>query len=236
MESFTNHTDSLVLGSIYNTVGVLEQDETFLEKADPANVFTTLTETKPNQLIDFKKKYFSYLNKFLINFFQFFFTKKVYLTFKKLWWQSYFLENTHTHANTLNKIRKYARKIRNSKFLINLYKIMWISLKIKDSSFFLKWFNDRVELLFFRFHKNLPYLINIVIKQFSHKLFTETNTKGIIFTFRGKISSTGDSKKKHVTVKHGKHSNTTKSLMVSLARSQVKTRNGVMGLSFSIYF
>jgi ribosomal protein S3 len=74
------------------------------------------------------------------------------------------------------------------------------------------------------------------MKQFSQKLFSSTKTQGVVFTLRGKISATGDAKKKHVTVKYGKHSNTTKSLKVSSSQSQVKTRNGVMGISYSIYF
>ena len=109
-------------------------------------------------------------------------------------------------------------------------------MKLKDSNFFLKWFCYRVELLFYKLHKNIPYLINIIFKQFSKTLFKQTNTKGIFFSLRGKISVTGDAKKRHVCVKYGKHSSSSKNINISLARSQVKTKTGVMGVYFGIFF
>ena len=109
-------------------------------------------------------------------------------------------------------------------------------MKMKDSTFFLKWFCYRVELLFFKLHKNIPYLLNIVFKQFSKKLFKQTQTLGMFFSMRGKISVSGDAKKRHVYVKYGKHSSSSKELRVSLSRSQVKTKTGVTGVAFGIFF
>ena len=109
-------------------------------------------------------------------------------------------------------------------------------MKMKDSSFFLKWFCYRVELFFFKLHKNIPYLMNVIFKQFSKKLFKQTNTSGIFFSLRGKISVTGDSKKRHVYVKYGKHSSSSKELKLSVSKSQIKTKTGVMGVVFSIFF
>lgn len=109
-------------------------------------------------------------------------------------------------------------------------------MKIKDSNFFLKWFCYRIELLFFKLHKNVPYLINIIFKNFYTRLFPQTNIKGMFFSLRGKISVTGDAKKRHVYVKYGKHSSTSKSLKISLAKSQIKTKTGVMGVNFNLFF
>ena len=109
-------------------------------------------------------------------------------------------------------------------------------MKIKDSNFFLKWFCYRVELLFFKFHKNIPYLINIIFKNFHKRLFSQTSTKGVFFSLRGKISVTGDAKKRHTYVKYGKHSSSTKNLRLSLSKSQIKTKTGVMGVTFNLFF
>jgi len=78
--------------------------------------------------------------------------------------------------------------------------------------------------------------MNIILKQFSVKLFKQTKTKGLLFSMRGKISVTGDAKKRHTYVKYGKHSNTSKNIKISLSSSQVKTKTGVVGVSFGIFF
>jgi len=67
-------------------------------------------------------------------------------------------------------------------------------------------------------------------------MFKQTNSKGIFFSMRGKISVTGNSKKRHVYVKYGKHSSSSKNLRISISRSQIKTRTGVMGVAFGVFF
>ena len=60
----------------------------------------------------FMSKYFTFLNKFLLNFFQFLFDQKLHITFKKLWWQGQYLEQTNSYKNIILKIRKSTRKLK----------------------------------------------------------------------------------------------------------------------------
>lgn len=184
----------------------------------------------------FRGKYFSFLNKFLINFLQFLFNMRIHLSFKKLWWQGQQLENYKAHNYIISTIKRYTKKIKNYRFISNFYKMLWISMKIKDSNFFLRWFCIRIELLFYKLHRSIPYLVNITLKQFSKRLFKQTGAVGIFFSLRGKIGVTGDSKKRHSCVKYGKHSSTTKSLKISIAKLQIRTRTGVMGATYGIFF
>ena len=197
------------------------------------NLHEITLNNKSNQ---FKLKYFTYINRFILNFLQFLFKTKIHFSIKKLWYQAYNLERLKNHNLTIIKIKKYTRKMKNYKFINNFYKVLWISMRIKDSNFFLKWFCYRIELLFFKLHKNIPYLINIILKNFYKKLFTQTQIKGVFFSLRGKISVTGDAKKRHVHVKYGKHSSSTKNLRISMSKSQIKTKTGVMGVTFGLFF
>ena len=146
----------------------------------------------------YKKKYFVFLNRYLINFLQFLFKIKIHLSFKKLCVISNGVENLYNYDFIVYTIKKHSKKLKNIKFIQTFLKILWISMKIKDSKFFLSWLVYRAELMFFKLHKFIPYLLNIIFKYFSKILFYKTQTRGIFFSMSGKISLAGDSKKKNV--------------------------------------
>ena len=52
----------------------------------------------------------------------------------------------------------------------------------------------------------------------------------------GKISLAGDSKKKNVFVKYGKHSTSQKNLNLNIVNNQIKTETGVLGVNFGLFF
>ena len=90
--------------------------------------------------------------------------------------------------------------------------------------------------MFYKLHKYIPYLLNIIFKYFSKIFFQKTHSLGIFFSLRGKISLSGDSKKKNVFVKYGKHSSSQKNLNLNLSIDQIKTATGVLGVTFGIFF
>ena len=93
-----------------------------------------------------------------------------------------------------------------------------------------------MEFFFYKNHRYVPYMLNIILTRFSKILFKQTNIKGIFFSLRGKISVTGDSKKRHSDIKYGNHSSSSKNLNISLSKSFIRTKTGVMGVSFAIFF
>lgn len=184
----------------------------------------------------YKKKYFVFLNRYLINFLQFLFKIRIHLSFKKLWFIPNSLENLYNYDFIVYTIKKHSKKLKNIKFIQTFVKVLWVAMKIKDSKFFLSWLIYRAELMFFKLHKFIPYLLNIVFKYFSKVFFLKTNTKGVFFSMRGKISLAGDSKKKTIFVKYGKHSTSQKNLNLNIVHDQIKTETGVLGVTLGLFF
>jgi len=85
-------------------------------------------------------------------------------------------------------------------------------------------------------HRYIPYLLTIILKKFSKRIFKQTSVLGLTFSLRGKISVTGDAKKRHSDVKTGAYSNAQKSIRLSFSRSRIRTKTGVLGVSFGVYF
>lgn len=85
-------------------------------------------------------------------------------------------------------------------------------------------------------HKYVPYLLLVILKKFKKTIFRRTKTLGLAFSLRGKISVTGDSKKRHSDVVTGNYSNANKSVKLSLGKSSIRTKTGVVGVTFGIYF
>ena len=185
---------------------------------------------------NYKKKYFIFFNKFLINFLQFLFKLRIHISFKKLWYKIDFLENLYNYDFIVFTIKKHSKKLKQIKFIQTFLKILLLSMKIKDSKFFVRWLIYRAELMFYKLHKYIPYLLNIIFKYFSKIFFQKTHSLGIFFSLRGKISLSGDSKKKNVFVKYGKHSSSQKNLNLNLSIDQIKTATGVLGVTFGIFF
>ena len=146
------------------------------------------------------------------------------------------MENLYNYDFIVYTIKKHSKKLKNIKFIQTFVKVLWVAMKIKDSKFFLSWLIYRAELMFFKLHKFIPYLLNIVFKYFSKVFFFKTNTKGVFFSMRGKISLAGDSKKKTIFVKYGKHSTSQKNLNLNIVHDQIKTETGVLGVTLGLFF
>ena len=184
----------------------------------------------------FKKKYFSFVNNFVNNFFNFFFKKKVFLIFKKIGFFVKLVEKKKSVNFILKKVKIKIKKFKNFKFVRIFFKILFLSFKIKDSNFFLKWLTYQMDILFFKKHKKMVHLLYSFLKKYHTFFFKKTKTLGVFFSIRGKIGVSGNSKKRHIYLSYGRHSSSNKKLRINNSTSQVKTKTGVMGLNFSIFF
>jgi len=143
----------------------------------------------------FKKRFFSFMNKLLVNFFQFMLKLKIHVSFKKLVQPIKALLRYREFKFMISQVKRYIKRIKSFKFIESLYKVLWVSLKLKDSNFFLKWFSNRIESFPFKMHRYIPYLLTVILKKFSKRIFKQTSILGLAFSLRGKISATGDAKK-----------------------------------------
>lgn len=210
----------------------LHQTSTFTK-----NVNLKLNNKKTNyKNIFLKKKQFNFFNIFLINFLNFFLKKKFFLLIHKLNPLIKKIDFNSKLKFLLFKFKKKFKKKVNWKASKILYKIIFLSLKLKDSSFFLKWLKYKLEKIYFTKHKSFIYFLKIFFKHFFNHFKLIVNIKGVFFYIGGKISVSGDSKKRHLFFNFGKHSSSTKDLKINYARNQVRTETGVLGINFSIFF
>ncbi len=184
----------------------------------------------------FKKKYFNFINIFLNNFLNFFLKKKVFLVFKKLGCFVKLIEKKKSVNFILKKVKSKIKKFKNFKFIRVFFKILFLSFKIKDSNFFLRWFTYQMDMLFFKKHKKMVHLLYSFLKKHNLFFFKKTKSLGVFFSISGKIGVSGNSKKRHIYLSYGRHSSSNKKLRINNSISQVKTKTGVMGLNFSIFF
>jgi hypothetical protein len=183
-----------------------------------------------------KQKYFFFINTFLYNFLNFFLKKKLFFSLKKL--NNFFKNHFKIFEKPFLflKLKKKIKNFRSLNFIKVFYKIFYISLKLKDSLFFIKWFTLKIEDINFKKHKNYIHFFHSFLKIFHRNLFARTKTFGVYFSISGKIGVTGDSKKRKIFFNYGMHSSSKKNLKLNLSRTQVKTKTGVMGISYNIFF
>ena len=156
--------------------------------------------------------------------------------FKKLNFLIKFLEKKKNSAFILSKVRKKVKKFKNFRFIKIFFKILFLSFKIKDSNFFLRWFTNQMDILFFKKHKKMVHLLYSFLKKHHEFFFKKTKVLGVFFSISGKIGVSGNSKKRHIYLSYGRHSSSNKKLRINNSSSQVRTKTGAMGINFSVFF
>jgi hypothetical protein len=120
---------------------------------------------------------------------------------------------------------KFFKKFPVSRFV----EFFTLSLLKKDLNFFVKFFKSFLEEIFLKEHKRIFYSFEFMLKKFLYKIMAWTKTKGIKFEVSGKISVTGNSKKRRRIVKLGCYSLTHKKLKIDYLLDTIRTSTGVLG-------
>ena len=85
-------------------------------------------------------------------------------------------------------------------------------------------------------HKKFLYLFNVFLHALPLGEAGPTGHLGVSMVIRGKVSVTGNAKKRTVRLGVGPRSRSSKSLRVSFAQRQVNTPTGVLGLKCFIFY
>lgn len=104
----------------------------------------------------------------------------------------------------------------------------------KDLTYFKNFFKSFVEETNARSHKKIFSAFDFMLKKFLYKTMSWTRTKGIKFEIAGKISVTGNAKKRRKIVKLGNYSLTNKQLKIDFLNSIINTPTGVLGYKIFI--
>ncbi len=172
---------------------------------------------------------FFFLNKFFINFLEFFFKTKILFNLKK-------------GSNKLILKQISSRKFLNKYFKKNLnvskqiLGVIYYSLLLKDSSIFVNFFKKIVEKLNIKLHKKVFLGFRKLIKDVYFNMFSYLGLLGVFFNIKGKIGVSGSAKKRRYFFYYGKHSITNRQIKIDLKTDQIWTFTGTLGFSFLIFF
>ena len=176
-----------------------------------------------------KKFFFFFLNRFLLNFIEFFFRSSVLFNLKK-GSNKILLKQISFRKFSFKYFKKH---LKTSKQIIG---ILYYSFLLKDASMFTNFFKKIFEKLNIKMHKKLILGLKKLIKDLFKPVFNFLGVVGVFFNLKGKIGVSGSAKKRRYYFYFGKHSITTRDLKVDLKFLPVWTFTGSMGFSFFIFF
>lgn len=176
-----------------------------------------------------------YYNYYLSNFLEIFLEKK-------LW----FKVNTNSTAlinnNTANFIQKLFIKNKSDQFslgrhfyLLEFLEILFISFFYRDLKFFSYWVKKTMEKIHLKKHKKFLKVIHNTLKN-NQEFLILLKIQGFTMDVRGKLGTTGNSKKKHYAFTVGTMSPTSKNHDMSLNQTTVRTSTGVLGVLMTLSY
>lgn len=200
------------------------------------------------------KHYFYFLNindsiKLKKNFNYFFFSYFINKYFTNKIKKNFFLYFNNFNSLLLEDNKYYnwifsnIKKLNYNSIFNNNLKYMFIILKTiifffytKDTYFLCNWLKKLFEIIYYKNHKKLLVLIKYIFSFFYKYLKTYLNIKGFIFLLKGKISLSGNSKKKLFKYQFGSYSLNKKSFLFNFNKNYINTLSGVLGFYVFIFF
>ena len=162
--------------------------------------------------------------------------KKVFLKFNP------FIENNLSYLDLTRCNLWYPRlalftKIFGQKFLLKeSLKVLHLSLRYKDPTFFANWVRNLLTRVDFWKYKTIFRYIKYVLKNFFFIHFAEFKLKGFSFKWSGKVGVVGNARTRTLSYRLGNTSNTLFSNKIKYDLSFIKTFTGVIGFKVWFYF
>jgi len=98
------------------------------------------------------------------------------------------------------------------------------------------WLLRFLEKLHFKFHKAFLFLFNNFFKDFFKVFKHFFKVKGFKLDVRGKVSVSGNAKKRHYAITYGELSLSKKLIRISFSKSIVPTSTGVLGVELVLTY
>lgn len=176
--------------------------------------------------------YYSY---YLFNFLETFLNRKIWLKI-----------NTKANSIINPKINTFIQDVFNKNksdqfsvgrhfYLLEFLEIMYISLYYRDLKFFSYWFKKTMEKLHLKKHRKLIKVVQNTLKN-NIEFLNLLNVHGFTMDVRGKLGTTGNSKKKHYAFTVGTMSPTSKNHDMSMNQTTVRTSTGVLGVTITLSY
>jgi hypothetical protein len=192
---------------IYNTdvinITKITLKKNFLKKSiTDVKIFKFLKKFK-------KINFFLFLNKFLLNFLEFFLKSKILFNLKK--------GSNKLILKQLSSRKFYIKYFKkNLKVTKQIIGILYYSLLLKDSTIFVNFFKKILEKLSIKSHKKVFLGLKKLLKDVFVPLFSLLGVYGLFFNVKGKIGVSGNAKKRRYYFYYGKHSITTRKIKIDI--------------------
>ena len=136
----------------------------------------------------------------------------------------------------LSKMKYYEQRLGHKFFLEEGLHILHLGFYLKDSKLIISWLKSIILRISFWKTKFIFRFLKYLIQNFFYFLFKSLDIKGFSVKLKGKISSAGNSRKKVITYKIGKTSQSSFDLRVNQTFKKIVTFTGVMGFKVAIYY
>lgn len=120
-------------------------------------------------------------------------------------------------------------------YLLEFFEIIYISFYYRDLKFFSYWLKKTMEKMHLKKHKKFLRLLQNLLKN-NLMFLSLTNVNGFSLDVRGKLSSTGNSKKKHFIFEIGSLAPTSKNHDMAFNQTTIRTTTGVLGVNILLSF
>jgi len=222
----------------YFFIKELTKPNKFREKLTNTSPLFFLPIRTKESILEKKKEslpsYYNYLIKFILTFYEKFFNLKTLIKIKFFKKTYNFIEDRLQRSYFFKKYWKFQRRIGKGFFFLEALKVVWFTLLIKDCRFFLNWFRRTMERVYFKNQKKLLRFLKFLFRSTFKYFYKSLNTKGFFFDIRGKVGVTGNAKKRHFFFKEGLCSFSRKKLRLVFHQDLVRTKTGVLGVTFAI--
>jgi len=185
-------------------------------------------------LLDKKSFFLTFFYMFLARFIEMQMQTKACLVIKNL---SFSLSNLQVLSSWLsNRVDTRFRAFNRFFFFIEFLDVLLLAFFKKDVLLLESWFSRFLRKLHFKLHKNFLFLCNKFFRQFFGVFKLYFGIKGLKIDFRGKVSVSGNAKKRHFLIHFGKVSFSKKMNRVSYAHNTISTKTGVCGLEVILVY
>jgi hypothetical protein len=134
------------------------------------------------------------------------------------------------------KLKHFKKVIGRGLYLGESVRVVYLALKLKDPFILNEWMRHILTKISYWKHRTFFYYIRYLLRHFFWSIFSELQIKGIKFQLKGKVSVTGNARKRTVVHSIGHASRSTINNKILHSFSLINTFTGVLGFQIWLIF
>lgn len=162
--------------------------------------------------------------------------KKVFIQFYSFITQNVDPSYLIIYRRWMPRMKYYEQRLGHKFFLGEALSIIHLSFTLHDPKLLISWFSAIIKRISFWKTRLVFRFFRYLIQNYFSKIFSQLNVKGIKVKLKGKISVSGNSRKRTILYRSGSTSHSTTSLRVLHESTLINTFTGVMGFQMWIFY